>query len=53
VDDIRLLLHEVPGILDVVGDEISITITYDPAVISVDELQKTMNDIGFPVKPPE
>jgi copper chaperone CopZ len=53
IDDIDLLLHNVPGILGIEGDEKSITITYDPAVITVDQLQQQMEAIGYPVKPPE
>lgn len=53
IDDIDLLLHDVEGILGVEGDEKSITITYDPAVITVDELQQVLESIRYPVKPPE
>ena len=53
IDDIDLLLHNVEGVLGIGGDENSITITYDPAIITVDELQQQMEAIGYPVKPPE
>jgi hypothetical protein len=53
VGDIRDLLHDTEGILAVTGDEISITIAYDPAILTVDQVMAIMAQIGYPVNPPE
>lgn len=51
MEDIAALLHDVPGVLSVEGNENKITIHYDPGVITEDDLRKTMGDIGHPVQP--
>ena len=51
MEDIAALLHDVPGVLSVEGNENKITIHYDTGVITEDDLRKTMGDIGHPVQP--
>lgn len=50
VDHIADLLADEDGVLAVTGTEVSLTITYDPAAITPDELKVVMERIGYPVK---
>jgi hypothetical protein len=50
VDHIADLLSDEDGILAVTGTEVSLTITYDPAAITIDQLKAVMERIGYPVK---
>lgn len=51
VDDIESLLHDVEGIISIRGNEVGLTITYDPAILTPDDVRQQMSNIGFPVKP--
>jgi hypothetical protein len=52
LEDITQLLHDIPGIMDVTGNEQRVNITFDPAVIDVNGVVAAMALIGFPVRPP-
>ncbi len=52
VDHIRGLLEDTEGILAITGTEVSITITYDPNILTVEALRTKMEQIGYPVKAP-
>lgn len=49
-DDIAPKLEQVDGILRVSGTEVSITITYDPEIITPEELRAKLAEIGHAVK---
>jgi hypothetical protein len=51
VEDIESLLHNVEGIISIRGNEVGLTITYDPAILTPDDVRRQMSNIGFPVKP--
>jgi copper chaperone CopZ len=51
VDDIENLLHNVDGIISIRGNEIGLTITYDPSILTPDDIRQQMSNIGHPVKP--
>lgn len=51
VDHIKGLLEDTEGILAITGTEVSITITYDPNILTVEALRTKMEQIGYPVKP--
>ena len=53
VDHIKGLLEDTEGILAITGTEVSITITYDPNILTVEALRTKMEQIGYPVKSPE
>jgi hypothetical protein len=50
-DDIQRALHDVEGILSIRGDEFGLTITYDPKIITPEELRQKLAQIGHPVQP--
>jgi hypothetical protein len=52
LEDIAQLLHDIPGILDVTGNENQVNIIFDPAVTDVNGVVAAMALIGFPVRPP-
>lgn len=55
VDDVTELtvrLKDRPGIQGAFGDEIQITVSYDPAVTTPEKIRGILADLGFPVKPP-
>ena len=52
VDHIKGLLEDTEGILAITGTEVSITITYDPNILTVEALRTKMELIGYPVKAP-
>lgn len=52
VHDIVLRLKSTPGIIDGTGDEIQITIRYDPQIITPDKIQRILADLGFPTRKP-
>lgn len=47
VSEIVLRLKDTPGIIDGVGDEQQISILYDPARITPEEIQHTLANMGF------
>ncbi len=47
VHDIVLRLKNTPGIVDGSGNEIEIHILYDPAVITPDQIQQALSDLGY------
>ena len=49
-EDIEMALHDVEGILSIRGDEFGLTITYDPDIITPDEVRQALAQIGHPVK---
>lgn len=49
-EDIERALHDVEGILTIRGDEFGLTITYDPDIITPDEVRQALARIGHPVK---
>jgi hypothetical protein len=51
VDDIENLLHGVEGIISIRGNEVGLTITYDPEILTPDDVRREMSNIGHPVKP--
>ena len=51
VDDIRLALARVPGILDVAGNETAISVGYDAGLILPNQLAQRLTGMGHPVKP--
>lgn len=53
MDHIRDLLQDTEGILAITGTEVSITITYDPNILTVEDLRGKLEEIGYPVKPLE
>lgn len=53
LDDLRILLLGKEGIMTVTGTEVSINITYDPAVYTVEDLMTLLSQLDHPVKPPE
>ena len=55
IDDVSELvtrLRDTPGIVDGYGDEIQITILYDPQKITSDAIQRKLADMGFPTRKP-
>jgi hypothetical protein len=55
VDDVMEIasrLKEHPGIIDGYGDEIQITITYNPQLTSPAAIQKILLDSGYPTRAP-
>jgi hypothetical protein len=50
VDHIADLLAERDGFLAVTGSEISVAVTYDPAILNVDQVKVVLAEIGYPVK---
>lgn len=52
VHDIVLHLKNTPGIIDGTGDEIQITIRYDPQIITPEKIQRVLADLGFPTRRP-
>jgi hypothetical protein len=52
LEDISQLLHDIPGILDVTGNENQVNIMFDPSVTDINGVIAAMALIGFPVKPP-
>ena len=52
LDPLLAAVEDVEGVLGASGSQVDITITYDPAVITVEELQAKMAEIGQPVKEP-
>ena len=53
LEPILNLVEEIEGVLGASGSQVDITITYDPTVVTVEELQARMSEIGYPVKAPE
>lgn len=53
VDGIVLDIIEEEGILNGFGNEIGITVVYNPALITVEELMELFDGIGHPVALPE
>ncbi|MBI1800729.1 MAG: hypothetical protein HYR71_03760 [Chloroflexi bacterium] len=51
VDDLRLTLMRIPGILSVAGNELAITIVYDAGLILPNQIRARLASIGHPVKP--
>ncbi|MCW5851251.1 MAG: hypothetical protein KIT87_14340 [Anaerolineae bacterium] len=51
VDDIRLALARVPGILDVAGNETAISVGYDAGLILPNQLAQRLASMGHPTKP--
>ncbi len=51
VDDLRLVLMRVAGILDIAGNENAITIGYDAGLILPNQIRARLAGIGHPVKP--
>lgn len=49
-EDIQNLLHDTEGILSIRGDEFGVKISYDPEILTADDLKQQMSVIGFPVK---
>ncbi len=55
IDDVTELvtrLRDTPGIVDGYGDEIQITILYDPRQITPDAIQRKLVDLGYPTRKP-
>ena len=52
VSDIVIHLKDTPGIVDGFGDEIQITILYDPQKISVEMIQRKLADFGYRTRKP-
>lgn len=55
VDDVTELavrLKDRPGILGAFGDEIQITVSYDPQLTTPEKISRILADLGFPVKKP-
>jgi hypothetical protein len=55
VDDVTELavrLRETPGILGAYGDEIQITVVYDPQTMTPDKILQILSNRGFPAKKP-
>ena len=55
VDDVSAIatrLRDTPGIVDGFGDEIQITITYDPQKIAPEAIQRKLADLGYPTRRP-
>lgn len=52
VDDIRLTLTRVPGILDIAGNETAITVGYDAGLILPNQIARRLAEMGHEVKPP-
>lgn len=50
LEDMALELEEVEGIKGISGNEVSITIRYDPELLTVEELRTTMAQKGRAVK---
>jgi hypothetical protein len=51
VDDLRLQLKQVPGIIDIAGNETSITVGYDAGLILPNQIRARLASIGHAVKP--
>jgi hypothetical protein len=51
IDEIGNILKERSGILDVIGDERSITIGYDPARLAPDQIRELLGNARHPVEP--
>lgn len=51
LDDVRDKLLQVNGIVAVSGNETAVTIVYNPALITVDQIRQRLAGIGNPVKP--
>lgn len=51
VDDIRLTLMQVPGVLDLAGNETAITVGYDAGLILPNQLGARLASMGHPIKP--
>lgn len=51
VDDIRLALARVPGILDIAGNETAITVGYDAGLILPNQLAQRLASMGHATKP--
>jgi hypothetical protein len=51
VDDIRIALGKVPGILSISGDEVAITVAYDPGLILPNQIRARLGGLGHEVKP--
>ncbi len=55
VDDVTELavrLKERPGILGAYGDELLITVVYDPQQTTPERILRVLDDLGFPAKKP-
>ncbi len=55
VDDVTELavrLMERPGILGAYGDELLITVVYDPQQTTPERILRVLDDLGFPAKKP-
>lgn len=55
VDDVTELsvrLRDRPGIMGAYGDEIQITVVYDPQKTTPENIARVLSDMGFPVKKP-
>ncbi len=51
VDDLRLTLVKVPGIMDVSGNENAIVIGYDAGLILPNQIRARLASLGHPIKP--
>ncbi|MCC6187413.1 MAG: hypothetical protein IT318_00145 [Anaerolineales bacterium] len=52
-DDVAEIVKDLranPGILGGNGDEIAINVSYDPTVITVEEIMEILDDLGHPVQ---
>ncbi|MCC6187418.1 MAG: hypothetical protein IT318_00170 [Anaerolineales bacterium] len=52
LEDVAVLLNQVPGIEDITGNENQVNVIFDPQVIDVNGIVAAMATIGFPVVPP-
>lgn len=52
VMDIGLRLQAYPGIIGSYGDEIQITVTYDPTKTNPAAIQRALSDLGYQTAPP-
>ncbi len=55
IDDVSAIvtqLRNTPGVIDGFGDEIQITILYDPQRITPDAIQRKLADLGYPTRKP-
>ena len=50
-EDIEHTLIGLPGIKEALVDEVSVSVKYDPDVITLDELQKAIESLGYKVTP--
>lgn len=49
-DELRIPLSQIPGVLDVSGDDIAMRIVYNPAVTTIDKIKERLSAMGHSVK---